>query len=190
MAQQADDERAVEQLLFRYAWMVDKRKWELMDTVFAPGATIDYASTGGPAQLPYRQALEWLDRALAPWPFNLHHITNISIELDGDRGTQRDRPDRRIGPGEADPEHEDQHHHRLGQADVEEPRPQPLARLALEHQAAGRAAGRHPHPVPEEPTVAAHRAAAPGSPTQERRRGHRHHSIMQPALRSGRHGRR
>jgi 3-phenylpropionate/cinnamic acid dioxygenase small subunit len=84
-----EDERAVEQLLFRYAWMVDKRKWELMDSVFAHGATIDYASTGGPGALPYRQALAWLDRALAPWPFNLHHITNISMDLDGDRGTCR-----------------------------------------------------------------------------------------------------
>jgi hypothetical protein len=39
--------------------------------------------------MPYRAALEWLDRALAPWPFNLHHITNIAVEIDGDRGESR-----------------------------------------------------------------------------------------------------
>jgi 3-phenylpropionate/cinnamic acid dioxygenase small subunit len=83
------DYRAIEQLLFRYAWMVDRRKWELMDEVFAPGGTIDYASTGGPGAMPYRDALEWLDRALKPWPFNLHHITNIVVEVDGDRGESR-----------------------------------------------------------------------------------------------------
>lgn len=83
------DYRAIEQLLFRYAWMVDKRKWELMDEVFAPGGTIDYASTGGPGAMPYRESLEWLDRALKPWPINLHHITNISVEIDGDRGESR-----------------------------------------------------------------------------------------------------
>jgi 3-phenylpropionate/cinnamic acid dioxygenase small subunit len=83
------DYRAIEQLLFRYAWMVDRRKWELMDEVFAPGGTIDYASTGGPGAMPYRESLEWLDRALKPWPLNLHHITNISVEVDGDRGESR-----------------------------------------------------------------------------------------------------
>jgi 3-phenylpropionate/cinnamic acid dioxygenase small subunit len=84
-----EDYRAIEQLLYRYAWMVDRRKWELMDQVFAPGGTLDYASTGGPGALPYRTALEWLDRALKPWPFNLHHITNIAVEVDGDKGGSR-----------------------------------------------------------------------------------------------------
>jgi 3-phenylpropionate/cinnamic acid dioxygenase small subunit len=83
------DYRAIEQLLYRYAWMVDRRKWELMDEVFAPGGTIDYASTGGPGATPYRESLEWLDRALKPWPINLHHITNISVDVEGDRGESR-----------------------------------------------------------------------------------------------------
>jgi len=83
------DYRAVEQLLYRYAWMVDRRKWELMDEVFSADGTIDYASTGGPGAMPYRAALEWLDRALKPWPLNLHHITNIAVDVDGDRGESR-----------------------------------------------------------------------------------------------------
>jgi len=83
------DYRAIEQLLYRYAWMVDRRKWELMDEVFSADGTIDYASTGGPGAMPYRAALEWLDRALKPWPLNLHHITNIAVEVDGDRGQSR-----------------------------------------------------------------------------------------------------
>lgn len=83
------DFRAVEQLLYRYAWMVDKRKWELMDQVFSDDGTIDYASTGGPGVMPYREALAWLDRALAPWPFNLHHITNIMVDIDGGKGESR-----------------------------------------------------------------------------------------------------
>ena len=83
------DYRAIEQLLYRYAWMVDRRKWELMDEVFSADGTIDYASTGGPGAMPYRAALEWLDRALKPWPFNLHHITNIAVDIDGDRGEPR-----------------------------------------------------------------------------------------------------
>src|SRR5678815_2504770 len=80
--QPTDDWRAIEQVLYRYAWMVDRREWQLMDDVFAPGGTIDYSSTGG-RKGPYRPTLEWLDRALAPWPINLHMISNISIEFTG-----------------------------------------------------------------------------------------------------------
>ena len=82
-----EDYRAIEQLLYRYAWMVDRRKWDLMDEVFAEGGTIDYASTGGLGKMPYREALAWLHMALESWPINLHHITNIMVEIDGDRGS-------------------------------------------------------------------------------------------------------
>jgi 3-phenylpropionate/cinnamic acid dioxygenase small subunit len=82
------DWRAIEQVLYDYAWMVDRRKWEMMDAVFAPGASIDYTSTGG-IKGPYRPTLEWLDRALAGWPINLHHITNVSIRTHGDRADSR-----------------------------------------------------------------------------------------------------
>jgi hypothetical protein len=78
--EELQDRKEIEELLYRYAWMVDKRKWELMDQVFAPGATIDYTSTGG-VKGPYRETLEWLDRALTGWPLNLHVISNIVVEF-------------------------------------------------------------------------------------------------------------
>lgn len=81
-ASELQDRKEIEELLYRYAWMVDKRKWELMDEVFAPGATIDYTSTGG-VKGPYRETLEWLARALAGWPINLHAISNIVVEFSG-----------------------------------------------------------------------------------------------------------
>jgi 3-phenylpropionate/cinnamic acid dioxygenase small subunit len=83
-----DDWREIEQVLYAYAWMVDQRKWELMDSVFAQDATIDYTSTGG-RRGPYRPTLEWLNRALEPWPINLHHITNVCIEVVGDHANSR-----------------------------------------------------------------------------------------------------
>ena len=76
----SDDRREIEECLYRYAWMVDQREWGLMDSVFAADGTIDYTSTGG-KRGPYRPTLEWLDRALAAWPINLHMISNISIEF-------------------------------------------------------------------------------------------------------------
>lgn len=87
-AQEWQDRKEIEELLYRYAWMVDKRKWELMDDVFAPGGTIDYTSTGG-VKGPYRETLEWLARALGGWPLNLHAISNIVVEFDGDSAQSR-----------------------------------------------------------------------------------------------------
>jgi 3-phenylpropionate/cinnamic acid dioxygenase small subunit len=82
------DLREIEALMVRYATMVDGRQWELMDSVFAEGATIDYTSTGG-RQGPYRETLQWLDRALAPWPTNLHFVSNLAVEVQGDRARSR-----------------------------------------------------------------------------------------------------
>jgi 3-phenylpropionate/cinnamic acid dioxygenase small subunit len=82
------DREEIEQLLYRYAWMVDRREWQLMDEVFAEGATVDYTSTGGQKGA-YRETLGWLARALEPWPANLHFITNLQVEIDGDRARSR-----------------------------------------------------------------------------------------------------
>ena len=82
------DREEIEQLLYRYAWMVDRRDWQLMDEVFAEGGSVDYTSTGG-QRGPYRETLGWLARALEPWPANLHFITNLRVEIHGDRARSR-----------------------------------------------------------------------------------------------------
>ena len=82
------DKQEINELLCRYASMVDQRDWALRDEVFAPGATIDYRSTGGQAG-PYQETLDWLDRALEPWPVNLHFISNVVIDLEGDTASSR-----------------------------------------------------------------------------------------------------
>lgn len=82
------DRYEIEQLLYRYAWMADQREWDLMDSIFAEGGTIDYTSTGG-KKGPYRETLAWLDRALSGWPINLHFVTNIHIAFEGDVARSR-----------------------------------------------------------------------------------------------------
>ncbi|MBW2424330.1 MAG: nuclear transport factor 2 family protein [Deltaproteobacteria bacterium] len=78
------DERDIRATLVAYTKMVDQRDWDRMDEIFAPGASLDYRSSGGQAG-PYRETLGWLARALDPWPLNLHLIGNFEIEIDGDR---------------------------------------------------------------------------------------------------------
>ena len=82
------DRAEIEELMYRYAEMVDQRDWKQMDRIFAIEATIDYTSTGGVVG-PFRETLAWLDRALESWPVNLHIVTNLVIELEGDRARTR-----------------------------------------------------------------------------------------------------
>ncbi|MEZ7980950.1 MAG: nuclear transport factor 2 family protein [Myxococcota bacterium] len=82
------DRIEIEELMHLYAEMVDQREWTQMDRIFALEATIDYASTGGQSG-PFRETLAWLGRALESWPINLHFITNLVIEVDGDTARSR-----------------------------------------------------------------------------------------------------
>lgn len=80
------DRIEITELLARYADMVDRRDWRRMDRLFALEATIDFRPLGGPHG-PFREMLAWLDRALDSWPRALHLITNVVVDLDGDRAS-------------------------------------------------------------------------------------------------------
>lgn len=82
------DRLEISDLLTRYTQVVDLRRWEDLGEVFAEDATADYTPTGGVSG-DYRTVMAWLDRALAPWPVNLHVIGNLTVTLDGDRATCR-----------------------------------------------------------------------------------------------------
>jgi len=77
------DRLAINELMYRYARMVDFRQWELFDQVFTADATCDYTSSGD-TKGSAREVMAWLDRALAPWPTNLHFVTNLSINFEPD----------------------------------------------------------------------------------------------------------
>ncbi len=91
----------IQDLMHRYARMVDRRQWELQDQIFVAGATVDYTSTGG-KKGNYREVLAWLDRALKPWPLNLHFISNIELDLMGDLGCARSYFNAPMGRNEPD----------------------------------------------------------------------------------------
>jgi len=81
-----EDKVEIQEIMHRYAFMVDNHKWDQMDKIFAPGANVDYVSSGG-QKGPYKKTLAWLKRALTPWPLNLHFISNAIIEIDVDTAT-------------------------------------------------------------------------------------------------------
>jgi 3-phenylpropionate/cinnamic acid dioxygenase small subunit len=86
--EELSDRLEIRELLDRYASVIDQRRWDALHEVFTPDAQVDYTSTGG-KQGALEPVMAWLARALAPWPLNLHCISNVSIETAGDRARAR-----------------------------------------------------------------------------------------------------
>jgi hypothetical protein len=82
------DKAEIREVLFRYARAVDDKDWALMSSVFSEDAHLDYTSVDGPAGS-RDEVVGWLDRSLAPVPMTQHFISNIEIDLDGDRAKVR-----------------------------------------------------------------------------------------------------
>jgi len=82
------DRIQIDDLLIRYTVAIDKKDWDLLDTVYTPDAKIDYTESGG-IKGEYPEVRAWLAKALAPFTMTQHLISNSVIELDGDAARGR-----------------------------------------------------------------------------------------------------
>jgi len=81
------DERAILQVVTRYARALDTKDWSLLDDVFLPNATGDLAS---PAILEGIDAIRARIRmALDPLDESQHLVGNHEVNVDGDTATHR-----------------------------------------------------------------------------------------------------
>ena len=87
-AQAALDKLEIHELLARYARGVDTKDWELWKGVFTPGAQVDYSSAGGPVGPPHEIAA-WLEQGLQVVPMTQHFISNIEVDVQGDKAKVR-----------------------------------------------------------------------------------------------------
>ena len=79
------DRNEIRELLFKYALMVDRNRWEMQDSIFHPEATIDYTSAGKGGSIGhYREMLAWLKDSLRHSAARYHFISNEIITIDGD----------------------------------------------------------------------------------------------------------
>ena len=78
------DKLEIHELLARYARGIDTRDWPLYRSVFTEDATIDYTSAGAMAGSADEVAAA-LEQSFAHLPMSQHYITNIEVDLDGDR---------------------------------------------------------------------------------------------------------
>ncbi len=86
--QAAADKLEIHELLARYARGVDTKDWALYRSVFTPDATIDYSSAGAIAGT-RDEVAAWLEAGFVHIPMTQHFISNIEVDLDGDRASAR-----------------------------------------------------------------------------------------------------
>lgn len=82
------DESDIIQLLTRYAWCVDDKRWEDWAACFTDDTivTMPFASHTGRADL-----ADWGQRALEPFEITHHMSTNFDIVIDGDHARGRSK---------------------------------------------------------------------------------------------------
>lgn len=82
------DRLEITDLLTRYASSVDRKDWQSWRSCFTEDAYIDYRSAGG-IDGDRETVARWLEETLAQFPMTQHLVSNIDIEVDGDRATAR-----------------------------------------------------------------------------------------------------
>jgi 3-phenylpropionate/cinnamic acid dioxygenase small subunit len=86
--QMLSDKLEIHELLARYARAVDTHDWDLYRSLFTDDAHIDYSSAGAAAGT-RDEVTTFLEAAIPTLPWTQHVITNVEIDLDGDRAQVR-----------------------------------------------------------------------------------------------------
>jgi uncharacterized protein (TIGR02246 family) len=86
--QQLQDKIEIQELLARYARGLDTKDWEVWKAVFTPDAVLDYSSAGIPVGS-RDEIAAMFEQAFVAIPMAQHFITNVEVDLDGDRAKVR-----------------------------------------------------------------------------------------------------
>jgi 3-phenylpropionate/cinnamic acid dioxygenase small subunit len=81
------DRQDISDLLIRYATGIDRRDWDLFRTVFTPDCHLDYGEIG--VWDGVEAVTEFMDVAHAAAGYLMHRISNIVIDVQGDRAVTR-----------------------------------------------------------------------------------------------------
>jgi 3-phenylpropionate/cinnamic acid dioxygenase small subunit len=86
--QQTSDLLEIQQLIYRYAWLIDTRDFDGLDRVFASGAEVHYNVFGGVKQ-PWPEVKGFLRMGLSLHRVTQHQMSTPLVELGGDTASAR-----------------------------------------------------------------------------------------------------
>lgn len=86
--QELSDRAEIQDLISRYAYAIDDRDWDALDSVFTPDAIIDYSEAGG-ARGTVAEIKEFLAKAMPNFTAFQHLSTTTQVKIDGDRAKAR-----------------------------------------------------------------------------------------------------
>jgi 3-phenylpropionate/cinnamic acid dioxygenase small subunit len=81
------DEKAIEEVLVRYATAVDRRDWDLLRSCFTEVADLDYGDVGKWSSAD--EICTFMEAAHVGFGNTNHMLSNVVIEVDGDRADSR-----------------------------------------------------------------------------------------------------
>lgn len=74
------DRLEIDDLLVRYATVIDTRQWDELGTIFADEAVLDYRSAGG-VKGPFTEVKAWLAGVLPLFIWTQHLVVNRAVDL-------------------------------------------------------------------------------------------------------------
>jgi len=86
--QELSDRLEIQDLITAYSYAIDFHRFDELDDIFTPDATLDFTATGGQAgQLPEIKA--WLASVLVHFGGHQHLVATSLVELDGDTASAK-----------------------------------------------------------------------------------------------------
>lgn len=86
--QEMSDRFEIQDMLYRYADIIDRKAVDELNDIFTPDAHIDYSAFGGSVG-DRSSTLEFLKQALPAFSASQHLNANVQITVDGDEGSGR-----------------------------------------------------------------------------------------------------
>ena len=82
------DRHEIEELLDRYATIIDAREYERLTEIFLDDAVLDYSSAGAEPG-PLHPVAAWIEKGLSLFASSQHMIVNKQIDVAGNKASSR-----------------------------------------------------------------------------------------------------
>ena len=86
--QEVSDRLELQDLVTRYADIIDRKAFAELSTIFTNDAMIDYEATGAP-KCSVQEMVAFLEEAMSLFPNHQHLVSNTQFRVNGDTATGR-----------------------------------------------------------------------------------------------------